>query len=67
MSLTVTERHHSRKMMYIALLSILLINFLVLFYVRMRLKREVNQEVGTRVRTAVDQYFALSSDLRDQP
>lgn len=52
--------HPNRKKMYVAVLSILLVNFCVLFWVRRRMKRQVSSEVQGRVNEAVTQYFALS-------
>lgn len=51
--------------MYIAIVGIVLINFVVLYCVRRRMKRELNSELNSRVQNAVSQYFALSSDARE--
>ena len=58
---SVGEVGQSRMMIYLVVTAILVINFVVLILVRRRMKRQLNQEMNTRVQTAVGQYFALSS------
>ena len=48
-SLSLTERHRSRIKMYIAIVAIVLVNFIVLYCVRRRMKRELNSELNNRV------------------
>jgi len=48
-NISIAAKHASRIKMYIAIIGIVLINFVVLFYVRRRMKREIDTEVSSRV------------------
>lgn len=51
--------------MYVMLIGILLVNFGVLYCVRMRMKRETSAQVNSQVNAVVQQYFALSGSSRE--
>lgn len=48
-SLSLSERHKSRIKMYVAVVVIVLINFVVLYCVRRRMKRDLNDQLNSRV------------------
>jgi len=50
------------KDMYIAVASIVLVNMIVLLFVRRHLKRQSADYLNSNVREAVSQYFALASN-----
>jgi hypothetical protein len=52
--ISLTERHEQRILMYVCLIGILLVNFMVLWCVRQRMKREVNTEMSNQVNTVVE-------------
>lgn len=58
-------KRSGRAIMYVFFIGIILVNFAVLYYVRRRMKREVDTAVNEQVGTVVQQYFALSSTNTD--
>ena len=56
-----------RYVLYGILVAILVVNFAVLWFVRSRMKRQMNAEINQNVSNVVNQYFALSSSSDGQP
>lgn len=58
LGLSLTEKRQAKRdrvFLYVALVLILLINFVVLFCVRRRMKQEVNRQMNNQVQSTVQQ------------